>query len=351
MAGGSGTRFWPLSRKKTPKQVLSITGQNSLLRDTVERITGLIPRERTLIVTNRLQTKAIKPLLPEMTDDNYILEPSSRNTAPCIGLAATHLLRKDPDAIMLVMPSDHLVREADAFRNVISKGVEVVYKHDALVTIGIPPTRPETGYGYVQFDDSPSDLPEGVYKVKAFAEKPNLPTAERFVIAGDFFWNSGIFIWHASRILSEMEEHLPEQYHQLKEIDAAWDSSTYQRVLSSRYHRIRQISIDYGIMESTTTPIFMLRGDFGWSDVGSWDELYRISPKDRNGNVLVGETLTLNAKSDFVYSPNRLTAIVGIDDILVVNTAGATLICKIDRAQDVKELVEKLRKEGKDRFL
>ena len=351
MAGGSGSRFWPLSRERTPKQVLSITSSNSLLKDTVDRLDGLIPIEQTLIVTNKQQINVIKPLLPQLNAHNFIAEPSSRNTAPCIGLAAFHVRRIDPDGIMLVMPSDHLIKDTAAFKRIILKGIDVVRKNDVLVTIGIPPTRPETGYGYVQFDDSSNDLQEGVFQVKAFAEKPNLDTAKRFLRAGDFYWNSGIFIWTAKRILSEMEEYLPEQFHQLQQIDAAWEKNTYKRVLSNRYHRIRSISIDYGIMEVTSTPIFMLKGDFGWSDVGSWDELYRITRKGRDGNVNIGEIITIDSHNNYIYSPDKLVALIGLDKILVVDTPSATLICRIDRAQDVKNIVEKLRKEGRTKYL
>ncbi|MFH0765685.1 MAG: mannose-1-phosphate guanylyltransferase [Calditrichota bacterium] len=351
LAGGSGTRFWPLSRRKRPKQVLSITGNHSLVRETVERVEGLVPRERILIVTNRHQVKTIAEQLPELDESNYLLEPMPRNTAPCIGLAAMHIQRQDPDAVMLVLPSDHLIKDVPKFQKVIRQGVSIALERDALVTIGIPPTRPETGYGYIQFDGTENNLPEGVRLVKTFAEKPNLPTAERFVQSGDFYWNSGLFIWRADRILAEMEEHLTIVYHHLRLIDDAWGQKSYPRILSSRYSRIRPISIDYGVMEVTNAPIYMLDGAFGWSDVGSWDELYRISEKGREGNVSVGESALLEAHRNYIYSPGRLTAVIGIDDILVVNTPSATLICPLNRAQEVKTMVDKLYKEGREEYL
>ena len=351
MAGGSGTRFWPLSRQRTPKQVLAILGPSSLLQDTVDRIRGLAPTEQVRIATNARQFKVIAPQLPELSPANFLLEPSPRNTAPCIGLAAVHIRKRDPDGIMLVLPSDHIVRDVKAFQEAVRRGVEVVERHDPLVTFGIRPDRPETGYGYIQYVPSQEELPAGVHRVKAFAEKPNLQTAQMFLQSGDFYWNSGMFIWRASRILQEMEEHLPEHYHQLVEIERAIGKPNYQRILNNRYRRLRAISIDYGVMEVSRTPIFMLAGEFGWNDVGSWDELYRIASKGKDGNVAVGDTVALDSHNNYIYSPSRLTAVIGMDDVLIVNTPNATLICPRSRAQDVKAVVDKLRQERKDKYL
>jgi len=351
MAGGAGTRFWPLSRRRMPKQVLSIIGTNSLLQDTTSRLEGLVPKERTLVVTNRQQLKVVASQQPDLGKENFLIEPTPRNTAPCIGLAAIHIRKIDPDGIMLVLPSDHRIKNVPAFQDIVRRGIEVVERFDPLVTIGIPPARPETGYGYIQFEPPGDKLPSGVHRVRAFAEKPNLETARRFIKSGDFYWNSGIFLWRAERILAEMEEHLPEQYHQLHQIEAAVGSPEFEQVLSNRYKRIRPISIDYGIMEVSSASIFMLAGDFGWSDVGSWDELYRISAKGRDGNVCVGETVTIDARNDYIYSPDKLTAVIGLNDILVVNTHTTTLICHRDRAQDVKAVVDELRKTGRKKYL
>ncbi|MDP8241314.1 MAG: mannose-1-phosphate guanylyltransferase [Candidatus Hatepunaea meridiana] len=351
MAGGSGTRFWPLSRKRTPKQVLTIQGDNSMLQETISRLKELVSLEMTYIVTNKQQMNVITQQLPGLSKQNYIIEPVPRNTAPCIGLAALHIHNIDPDGIMIVLPADHLVKNFDRFHEVVRTGIEVVEKYNPLVTIGIPPTRPETGYGYIQFEQSDKDLPDNVYSVKTFAEKPNQETAELFVKSGNFYWNSGIFIWRASRILSEIEERLPDQFHQLQRIKDAIGAPNYQQVLSNYFKRIRPISIDYGVMEVTSTPIFMIEGNFGWSDVGSWDELYRIAGKNTDGNVFTGEVATIDAQNNYIYSPDQLTAIIGLNNLLVVNTPTATLICPLDRAQDVKEIVEKLNKEKKTRYL
>ncbi|MCF7809824.1 mannose-1-phosphate guanylyltransferase [bacterium] len=351
MAGGSGTRFWPLSRRITPKQVLAINGPRTMMQETFDRLEDLIPPEKTYIVTNEEQVKFIAPQLPQLSTDNFILEPVGRNTAPCIGLAATHIYNHDPNGIMVVLPADHLIRNKSAFQNIVKTAINFIEEHDALVTIGIKPTRPETGYGYIQFKTADKNAPEPVHEVVAFAEKPDQKTAELFLQSGDFYWNSGMFIWRASRILSEMEEYLPEQYAQLQKIAAFLNKNKYQQKLIKHYQIIRPISIDYGIMEVTSSPIFMIEGNFDWSDVGSWDELYRISQKDRDGNVLIGETLTIDSENNYIYSPGKLTAVIGLNDILVVNTPTATLICPFNRAQSVKEVVEKLEKDKRDEYL
>jgi mannose-1-phosphate guanylyltransferase len=351
MAGGSGTRFWPLSRAKVPKQVLSILGPKSLIQETVARLEGLIPSERILVVTNRQQKKVISAQLASLSDANYLLEPSARNTAPCIGLAALHILKNDPDGVMVVLPSDHLVKDPVEFRRVVKNAVETAVRQEALVTIGIPPTRPETGYGYIQFAQVNGSLPAGVHQVKTFAEKPNKPTAIRFLSTGDFYWNSGIFIWKASKILHEFEEHLPETYHQLLLIDRAIGTPSYAPALASRYNRIKPISIDYGVMEVTNSPIYMVEGRFGWSDVGSWDELYRQQIPGAAGNVIIGEGDLIDTENCFIYSPQKLTAVVGLNNLLVVNTANAILICPLDRAQEVKLIVEKLKASGKEKYI
>ncbi len=351
MAGGSGTRFWPLSRETYPKQVLPITGSKSLIRNTVDRINGLIDLKKQLIVTNQQQERIIKSQIPELPAENFIIEPKPRNTAACIGLAALHIKRLDPKGIMVVLPSDHLITSVNVFQRTIRTGVELAVKSNPLVTIGIPPTRAETGYGYIQFETSNDGLPDDVFKVKAFAEKPNKATAERFISVGDFYWNSGMFIWSVERILHEIEEYLPELFEQLGYIDKAFKKSDYNKLVSEYYNRIKSISIDYGIMEKTKTPVYMLKGNFTWSDVGSWDELYRLLSKGLGGNVSEGEVVTLSADNNLLFSPDKMTAVIGLDNILVVNTEDATLICPLDRAQDVKLIVEKLKKEGRKDYL
>ena len=351
LAGGSGTRFWPLSRELSPKQILTLFGPDSLLKNTMDRLESFIPIDRIFIVTSSTQAEILKPHLPNLPEENIIIEPIPRNTAPCIGLAAFHIQGIDPNGTMVVLPSDHKISDVEAFIDVLKAGVEFVEKENSLVTIGIPPSRPETGYGYIQFNDFKEDEDIKIHNVKTFAEKPNKPTAERFVQAGDFYWNSGIFIWKAKTILKEMDEHLPEPYEQLRRINQAFGCKDYQEYLANHYNRIKPISIDYGIMEVTNSTVYMLRGDFGWSDVGSWDELYRIRNKDSDGNVSEGDTVLIDSSNNMVHSPDKLTAIVGLDNILIVNTGDATLICPLDRAQDVKAIAEKLKKDGRKEYL
>jgi mannose-1-phosphate guanylyltransferase len=312
---------------------------------------GIIPKDQVVVVTSQQQVEIIKPHLPGVSASNIIIEPMPKNTAPCIGLAALHCKRLDPDAVMVVLPSDHRITDLEKFQSVLQTGIELAHTDNSLVTLGIPPNRPETGYGYIQIKQEASKLPEGVYTVETFAEKPNRPTAERFLQSGDFFWNSGIFIWKAKQILAEMEEHLPDQYAQLMLIDQAYGRDDYFEILSEHYNRIRSISIDYGIMELSHSKIFMISGGFGWSDVGSWDELFRIHSKPGVQNVTEGDAIYIDSKNNLVYSPNKLTAVIGMDNVLVVNTSDATLICPLDRAQDVKNIVEKLRKDNRKECL
>lgn len=351
MAGGSGTRFWPLSRELSPKQILTVFDSESLLKETIKRLDKLVDRSKAYIVTSEQQLDIIKSHLGEQYKLKYVVEPTPRNTCPCIGLTALHLVRKDPEAIMLVLPSDHRIENLESFHEVIRTGIELVNEFDPLVTIGIPPTRPATGYGYIQFSEVNMDLSSNIFKVQTFAEKPTYKTAVRFLAAGDFYWNSGIFLWSAKKILSEIEEHLPDQYTQLMHIQKAFGQPDFEQKLQSHYNRIRPISIDYGIMEHSKSPIYMLLGKFKWSDVGSWDELYRIFPKDSKENVTIGDTILVNTTNSLIYSKDRLTSIVGLDNILVVNTKDATLICPLDKSEEVKSIVEKLKNDGKDTYL
>jgi len=351
MAGGSGTRFWPLSREKAPKQVLSIINDTSLLRETFNRISELIPNDNIIVVTSRRQVEVIRPQIDGIKESNIIIEPTPRNTAPCIGLAAIHIMNRDPEGIMLVLPSDHLIKDETSFRLKVSTGLKLVSELDPIVTIGIKPTRAETAYGYIQITDDDDELPKGVHAVKAFAEKPNKATALRLLKSGDFYWNSGIFMWSARRILAEIEEYIPEQYEQLMLIAQGFNLDNFEDYLANQYNRIKPISIDYGIMEVTSSPIYMISADFGWSDIGSWDELSRILANGNEKNVTRGLTVVVDSKGNFIYSPEKLTAVIGMEGVLVVNTADATLICPLDRAQDVKSVVEKLRKDGQLEYL
>jgi mannose-1-phosphate guanylyltransferase len=346
MAGGVGSRFWPRSRERSPKQVLEIIGSGSMISNTFARIQPLVPAEKAMVVTNKLQKDIIHQQVPALPMQNILTEPLGRNTAPCIGLAAKWIHRQDPEAIMVILPADHIIRNTDEFLRVLQRGVHVAHENDALVTIGIKPTHPETGYGYIQFEDSSEQNPyavDGIYRVKTFAEKPNLETAEKFLQSGDFLWNSGMFIWKTRVILQEIERYLPELGEQLAKLDPVIGTESYQAALERVYGVIRSISIDYGVMEKASN-VFVAKGDFGWSDVGSWDEVVRLTPTDNEGNALRGTVIAKDSHRNYIDAGNKVVATIGVDDLIVITTDDAVLICKKGSSQDVKEVVDYLRR-------
>jgi len=354
MAGGVGTRFWPRSRERFPKQFLEIVGSGSLLEKTLARLEPLVQPRETFVVTNAVQAEAVQKQAPLIPTENILVEPVGRNTAPCIGLAASWIRRLDPDALMVVSPADHLIQNDQEFLRILRLALRVAEEKDALVTIGIKPTHPETGYGYIQITEEELDpnpyRAEGVYRVKTFAEKPTLETAERFLSSGDFLWNSGIFVWRASTILKEIELHLPELHEELLTVQKSIDSTNYKQVLDLAYGVIRSISIDYGVMEKAGNA-FVVRGDFGWSDVGSWDEVVRVTPKDGEGNSLKGKVIVRNATNNFIDAGNKLVAAIGVKDLVIISTDDAILICKKGESQDVKEVVDYIRRKQMNDFL
>jgi mannose-1-phosphate guanylyltransferase len=339
MAGGVGSRFWPRSKKKTPKQLLKIFGDNTMIQDAVKRLKGIIEPENIYIITNKLQISGVLTQLPELPVENIIEEPFGRNTAACIGLASILIRKKDPDAVTLVLPADHIIEGEKEFHDTLLSAAKFADESEAIVTIGIPPTRPETGYGYIQIDESA--VSDSVYKVLTFAEKPNYQTAVRFVDSGDFFWNSGMFIQKIDVILAEMKEFMPDLHEGLMTISDAIGKPDYQDVLTNVYGRLKKISIDYGIMEHSQKA-YLIKGNFNWSDVGSWEAVYELSKKDENGNTKVGNVYLDTAVDSYVYSPDRLTALIGVDNLIVINDEDALLICRRDKAQDVKKVVDYL---------
>ncbi|TKJ42295.1 mannose-1-phosphate guanylyltransferase [candidate division LCP-89 bacterium B3_LCP] len=348
MAGGVGSRFWPRSRKKKPKQVLNIFGSNTLLQETVDRISSIIPPDNVLIVTTHELVGYIKEQLPDFNEKNFVLEPVGRNTAPCIGLAAQRLAEIDPDGIMVVLPADHLITDQERFSACLKQAIQTAEQDDSLVTIGITPTQPETGYGYIQF--SPDDKKaSGAYGVKTFAEKPNLETARLFIESGDFLWNSGMFIWSVKRILSEIESSVPELHAGLTEIKKI-EGSDADAQFNHIYSGMKAISIDYAVMERAQN-VAVVKGDFSWSDIGNWGEVYRLSPKDKSGNVNLNNHVLINTSNCLVDSSDRLVATVGIQDLIIINTPDALLVCHRDHAQDVKRIVEYMERRQLDKYL
>ncbi len=340
MAGGVGSRFWPRSKKKLPKQLLQIFGDDTMIQATVKRLSGLIENENIFIITNELQKSEIENQLKDIPVENIIEEPFGRNTAACIGLASVIIKAKDPDAVTVVLPADHIIQDVKMFKQTLEKAARFADESKGIVTIGIEPTRPETGYGYIQINDKP--VKDNIFKVLTFAEKPNYATAVRFVDSGDFLWNSGMFIWRCDVILDEIKSFMPDLHEGLVVIGNNLENPNFKEELKNVYAQLKKISIDYGIMEKSTK-VFLTKGSFNWSDVGSWEEVYQLSHKNENGNSLIGKVYTNMVNDSYVYSPDKLTAVIGLDDVIVINHNDSLLICRRDKAQDVKEVVEFLK--------
>ncbi len=351
MAGGKGTRFWPLSREKRPKHLLNITGENSIIQYTVDRIDSLVEKKNIMIVTGASHADQISRQLPDIPDKNILVEPMGRNTAPCIGLAAMHIKKRNADAVMCILPSDHLIGDNQAFLAALAAAREMATKRDCLVTIGIKPRWAETGYGYMERGTSSESIGEAkVYRVRSFREKPDASTAETFLKNGGFFWNSGMFIWKVSTLLKAIKELLPDLYEGLLKIEASIGTKHEYDVLYNTYQQIQSVSIDYGVMEKASD-VVMLEGDFGWNDIGSWDALWEILEKDGKGNVTRGEIILSNTSNCLIHSPDKMVALVGVKDLIVVETKDSLLICRRESSQDVKKIVEQLEENGLKEYL
>ena len=350
MAGGKGTRFWPRSRTSIPKQLLDIVGEKTMIQETVERVLPIASKDKILIVTNKEHINDLKSQLPDIPDRNIIVEPVGRNTAPCICLAATRIHKQEPEEIMAVLPADHYIGDAKAFCCFLEKAAEAARLSNALVTIGISPQKPETGYGYIQFDEQSDSEHKGVYRAISFHEKPDLKRAEEFLRQGNFLWNSGMFVWKASAILNEIKKHLPEIYSSIVNVEPLWDTPEVGAAIASAYEKIESISIDYGVMEKSGN-VLTLKGDFDWNDIGSWSAIHDISEKDKDSNTLRGDVISVDSKDVLVYSPKKLTAVVGLRDVIVVETDDALLVCAMDKAQDVRKVVDMLEKRGRKEYL
>ncbi|MFA3782043.1 mannose-1-phosphate guanylyltransferase [Melioribacteraceae bacterium 4301-Me] len=340
MAGGAGTRFWPRSKEKKPKQLIRIIGSNTMIQDTVYRLKGLIDEEKIFIITNKIQKLKIKEQLPQINPKNIIDEPFGKNTAACIGLAAILLESYSNDALMVVLPADHIIKDVDLFQSTIKLAVDFAYSTKKLITIGIKPTRPETGYGYIQFDDK--QLSQNIHKVLTFAEKPNFATARRFIESGDFLWNSGMFVWRVDVILNEIKTYMPDLYDGLQMVKNYIGTHEFEKVLTQVYGQLKNISIDYGILEKSDN-VAVVKGDFYWNDVGSWEAVYEISEKNEDGNVIVGDVYTARTYGSYIFSPRKFTAVIGVENLIVIDTTDALLICHRNNAQEVREVVDYLK--------
>jgi mannose-1-phosphate guanylyltransferase len=354
MAGGSGTRFWPLSRRSRPKQFLPLAGDAPLLAATVARLPPLATPDRTYVVCGPQHSAAARRMVAQLPRENFIVEPCARNTAPCVGLAAIHVATRDPKGIIAMLPADHHVSREDAFREALAAAARLA-EAGAIATIGIRPSRPETGYGYLKL--GPRIAAGGrakklqAHKVERFVEKPDLVTAARYLADGGYLWNSGIFVFRSDVILEEIHRAMPVLGEQLDVIQRAVGTPAYAKVLRRVFPDCPSISIDYGVMEKSHR-IAVVPADFGWSDVGSFAALADVRATDHLGNVAEGDALVIDGRNNVVISAGaRPVALVGIDDVVVVDAGDAVLVCRRDRAQDVRKAVEELSRRGREELL
>jgi mannose-1-phosphate guanylyltransferase len=355
MAGGVGSRIWPKSREAMPKQFQDIFDGRSLYQRTFDRAARLVLPENIFVVTNRAQQTLASEQLPEIPKRNIIVEPFGRSTAPCIAAAASVISSITDNAVMVVLPSDHLISQEDNFISQLKDAVRLAETHYALVTIGIGPTHPETGFGYIHYDrgNRASEIPQaealtsGVgYKVIAFKEKPDHDTAVGFLKSGNYLWNSGIFIWRVDVILDELKKNLKHFSDFHLPLKNEFGQTGFDKVIEEFYSQVDSISIDYAVMEKANN-VLTIRSNFVWSDVGSWDEIYRMTDRDADGNVFKGKIVSVRSKNNFVLSEDKLVAVVEVEDMIIVETKDAVLICKRGKSQNVKELIELLKKKNR----
>ncbi len=349
LAGGRGERFWPKSRKNFPKQFLSLSNDNkTMLQLTVDRIRPLVSLEDIYIAINKDYKELVQKQLPEIPAENILCEPMGRNTAPCIGWGAVNIAQKYQDALMIVLPSDHLIQYNQLFISTLTKGCAIAQEADKLVTVGITPNYPETGYGYIKFN--PDIEEQGAFAVDGFIEKPDIEDAKGFLETEQYFWNSGMFIWKASTILKCMRKFLPDLYAGLERIRKSKGTVEEADILKREYNNFASVSIDYGIMEKADR-IFILPGTFGWDDVGSWLAVGRMQGSNEDGNVVHGNIITIDSKNDIIQGGKRLIAAVGIENMIIVDADDAILICSKDRVGEIKRVVENLKICNREQYL
>ena len=346
MAGGVGTRFWPFSRTNNPKQFHDVLGTGkTLLQQTSDRFEGLCPKENIYVVTNTDYKALVKEQLPFLNDEQILCEPVRRNTAPCIAYACYKIALKNPDANIIVAPADHIILKEETFKNVISTALEATSKSNILVTLGITPSRPDTGYGYIQFIP---DEGKAVKKVKTFTEKPQLELAKKFLESGDFVWNAGIFVWNVNTIIKNFFEHLPEMDEIFRDGQNYYYKPEEHNFIENAYSQCKNISIDNGVMEKAAD-VYVILSDFGWSDLGTWKSLYEVSEKDENNNVVDGNVMLYNTSGCIVKTPNeRLVAVNGVSDLIIAEFDNVLLICKRDDEQKVKDFVADAKNKGNE---
>jgi mannose-1-phosphate guanylyltransferase len=351
MAGGSGTRFWPASRRGRPKQLLALATDTPLLRMTFERLEGLVPPDRVWVVTTAATADASRAILPEIPAGNVLAEPIGRNTAACAGFAAHAVLSRDPDATCIVLPADHVIGQEERFRSAMAAGARLVEREGGLLTFGVQPTKPETGYGYLELGQEQSrDGEWAIHQLQSFVEKPDLPRAQRYLESKQFLWNAGIFAWRATDLLDEIRRQLPDLAEGLGRWAEAIDSPEADSVLAEVYPTLPATSVDFGVMEGAqrcwTVPV-----DFPWSDVGSWSALADEIPGDSSDNHIRGQVHADDSRGNVLISTGPVLSVVGVDDLVVVATPDAVLVVPKDKAQRVKDVVEALQKKGWDDVL
>ncbi|MDE6775427.1 MAG: NTP transferase domain-containing protein [Ruminococcus sp.] len=347
MAGGRGERFWPKSRTSRPKQFLSLTADGeTMIQKTVKRLLPIVDADDIYIATNEMYRTLAKNQLPDIPPENILCEPAARNTAPCIALAAAVIGRKYDDAVMLVLPSDHLIGIESLYIDTLKKAVSTAEQGKNLVTIGITPTYPETGYGYINFGGEKN----GAYSVERFVEKPNLPIAEKYLESGKYLWNSGMFIWKISSIMENIRQFMPEVHSGAVKIGEAFGNPEFPEVLEREFTAMPSESVDFGIMEKASD-IYTIPGSFGWDDVGSWLAVERINDTDENNNYTEGNVLMTNTRNTTICAGKRLVATVGAEDIIIVDTDDAVLVCAKNSTQDVKKIITQLKSQNRTELI
>jgi len=355
MAGGGGTRLWPVSRRSHPKQIISLIEENSLFQSTVERLEGFFPPERILVVTVAEQAKDLRKQAPHLPAENFILEPAPRGTASVIGLAAVVLQKRDPQAVMVVLPSDHFIRNRDLFYLLLRVAVDVAEK-DYLVTLGITPTYPATIYGYIQRGDRLPEkftYPYPAYQVLRFKEKPNEKQAQQMIASHDHIWNSGMFLWRTKTILDELSRQMPDLYTALSQIGAVWETDQRDSVLLSLWPDLQNETIDYGIMENAEKVAVLPAGGLEWSDIGNWNSLFDVLPSDKDGNIVFsGDHIPIETTSSLVYGNNddRLIVTIGVENLIIVDTGDVLLVCRKDQAAKVRQVVSDLKNSDREHY-
>ena len=351
LAGGQGERFWPMSRRNLPKQFLALTNSGrTMIQETVDRILPLVKKEDVFIASSEAYRELIREQLPEIPEENILYEPVPRNTAPCIGWCAGVIRERYGDAVMIVLPSDHLIRQPKLFRNALKSAVRTAEETGGLVTLGIAPSAPETGYGYIRYNSDEETGGGNAFPVKRFVEKPDLETAKEYLLSGEYLWNSGMFVWKVSVVLKAFKELLPEHYTLLEKAGEAKGTTAEKNALHTAFEQMRPISIDYGVMEKAQNA-YVIPSSFGWDDVGSWPAVGRYNQGNEQGNVTWGDVVAVDSAHCIVQGGEKLIALVGMEDTIVVDTKDALLVCAKDSVGEIRKVLDELKKKNRTDLL